>query len=223
MISLSYSAALLIGLAGSLHCIGMCGGIVSAFRMGVDPARSANGFVLAYHAGRLSSYALAGALAGGLGQIVGKQSSGSVNLLLLLSGVMLVLLGLYIGNWWRGLTHLEQLGSVLWKRLAPLSRALLPVKHLPQAYLYGVVWGWLPCGLVYSTLSWSMASGSSVDGALVMVFFGVGTLPALLTVSLLGVQLNEWVKQALIRSLIGLSLVAFGLFNVLISLQISLY
>ena len=208
---LSYVSALLIGLAGSVHCVGMCGGIVGAFSFILPKDQNPWAYMLSYNLGRITSYAIAGALTGWLGNLVTTQVSMGFSILNLLSGLFLLLLALYIGGWWRVLVHLESLGRLLWNRISPIAKHFLPFRSPLQAFPYGVVWGWLPCGLVYSTLTWSLASGSPLDGALVMVFFGMGTLPALLTLSGSGNALKTFLSNSRVRKWVALSLLIFAL------------
>jgi sulfite exporter TauE/SafE len=219
-----------VGLAGSIHCVGMCGGIVGALSATARPAparaviaivpaatvSAALPHVLAYNAGRIGSYMLAGALAGGL--------AGGARSLVALAGVqtgfywlanlMLVALGLYLMDAWRGLAVLEQGGRVLWQRaqpaLAPLMRSLMPADQPHKSFALGALWGWLPCGMVYSALATAMLSGSAADGAAVMLAFGLGTLPMLTGLGLLGARLQRAMQQRRIRIACGLLVLGFG-------------
>lgn len=213
MLELSLTAAFLVGLLGGGHCVGMCGGIVGAIGMTLPADRSRLPFLLGYNGGRIFSYALAGTLAGALGASgllldhlfpVGK-------LLYALANLMLVLLGLYLAGIWRVLTRLEALGGLLWRRIQPLTRRLLPVRTPLRAFLLGMLWGWLPCGLVYSVLVAAIASASAAGGGMLMLAFGLGTLPTLLTMGLAAARLKSWLQQRWLRRLCGLVVVGFGL------------
>ncbi|MBT0586324.1 sulfite exporter TauE/SafE family protein [Alteromonas oceanisediminis] len=205
-------AAFLIGIAGGVHCFGMCGGITVALQSAVPNSRYAPVYTLAYHSGRIASYTVAGALTGWLGSIFSHQFVSGIHLLTLLSAVLLILLGLYIGDWFRGLAVLERAGGVLWRRIQPFATRLLPFKTPVAAVGYGAVWGWLPCGLVYSTLSWSLASGTAGSGALVMLAFGLGTLPAMLTASFGYQYLRDYYRHPLVRQGVALMLLCYGLY-----------
>ncbi|WP_088328568.1 sulfite exporter TauE/SafE family protein [Lacimicrobium sp. SS2-24] len=202
--------ALLIGLAGSVHCVAMCGGIVGALTFSIPQHKDALPFILSYHFGRILSYTAAGALTGSLGALFSHQVTHGVMILNLLSGVFLIALGLYIANWWRGLAALEALGARLWKPLVPFSKRFIPFKHPISALPYGMIWGWLPCGLVYSTLSWSLASGGAKQGAIVMLMFGLGTLPALVTLGVFSQQLKGVLRQPITKNIIALCLLVLG-------------
>lgn len=213
----SFIAAFLVGLLGGVHCVGMCGGIVGALTFGLPDAvrqspRRMLPFLLVYNLGRILSYVLAGALLGGIVTLAGQLLSIHrwQQGLLVLAAAFMLLLGLYIGGWWQGLLKLEQLGGRLWRHLEPLGRSLLPVRGLPQAFLLGLLWGWLPCGLVYSVLIWAMASGSAASGALLMFGFGLGTLPNLLAMGVFAAGLAGFVRRPAVRRLAGGLIIAFG-------------
>ena len=209
-----YLALLLIGLLGGTHCIGMCGGIVGALSMGA-PARIS--LHLAYNLGRVTSYATAGAIAGALGQ-AGMALSGQWPLrsaLYVLANLMLVALGLYLMGVTRALAFSERAGQKLWRHLQPLSRRYLPARTAAQAFPLGLLWGWLPCGLVYSALATALTSGSAWHGAGLMLAFGVGTLPNLLLAGLLAARLQAYARQPMVRMLSGLLILGFGVWGLL--------
>jgi len=206
----SWLSAFLVGLAGSVHCVGMCGGIVSSFTFMLPKNSRQWPYLITYNMGRIFSYTIAGAFAGLLGASVTSADFLSVQLLPLLSGVFMVLLGLYIGNWWRVLTMLEGAGQPIWRFISPYSKIFLPFRTPLHALPYGIIWGWLPCGLVYSSLTWSMTSGSALGGALNMFFFGLGTLPALLALGASGATLRRWMTNSITRRVIALLLIIFG-------------
>ncbi len=204
-----YLALFLVGLLGGTHCVGMCGGIVGALSMGGPPRLSLH---LAYNLGRIVSYGLAGALAGTLGAL-SLTLSGQLPLRLALhvvANLMLIALGLYLFGITRALAFTERLGQNLWKRIQPLSRRFLPAKTVADALPLGLLWGWLPCGLVYSALATALTAGSAGRGALLMLAFGAGTLPNLLLAGLLLARLRGFVQRPLVRSLAGLIVAGFG-------------
>jgi len=224
---ISFLAALLVGLFGGVHCIGMCGGIVATLSFGLPPEtrshwRALLPWQLAYNSGRILSYVAAGALFGGIGALAAHWISihEAQRLLLIASGLMMIVIGLYLGGWWFGLLRLEQAGSVLWRKIEPLGRHLLPVRSTTQALLLGLVWGWLPCGLVYSVLIWAVTSGSAVQGAWLMLGFGLGTLPNLLAMGMFASQLARWAQQPWVRRLAGALVMVFGVINLLRGLPV---
>ena len=125
----------------------------------------------------------------------------------------MVALGLYLANWWRGLVWLEKLGARLWRHIQPLGQKLFPIKNPMEAYLLGLLWGWLPCGLVYTVVAWSLTAGSALDGAKLMLGFGIGTLPALLIAGNALNYFRNWVRSPLLRTSAGIMVIAFGLYN----------
>ena len=210
MTEFTWLSAFLVGLAGSVHCVGMCGGIVTSFTFLLPKNTSLWPYLIAYNTGRIFTYTVAGSVAGLLGATVTSAAFLSAQLLPLLSGVFMVLLGLYIGNWWRLLTKLERAGHGIWRIVSPISKRFLPFSTPFHALPYGIIWGWLPCGLVYSSLTWSMASGSSIAGALNMFFFGLGTLPAMLALGASGASIREWMTNPITRRVIAVMLTLFG-------------
>ncbi|MCL1112837.1 sulfite exporter TauE/SafE family protein [Shewanella basaltis] len=218
MIEYNIGGAFIVGLMGAAHCFGMCGGLIGAFSANI-PDNGQNklanqlAFLLSYNLGRISSYTLAGAFVGGSASALGHLFDADMYLLSLrlLAGVMMILTGLYIAQIWFGIVHIEKVGKLLWRYIQPLTRKVLPIQRPSQALLAGMVWGWLPCGLVYSTLTWSVASGSVIQGALIMLAFGLGTLPALFAAGMAAKTLAKWVQKRAVRLFSGLLLVLFGL------------
>ena len=207
-----FIALFLVGLLGGTHCVGMCGGIVGALSMGA-PARWS--MHLAYNLGRIFSYALAGALVGALGA-ASQGLEGQVpvrNLLFLLANLMLVALGFYLLGVTRALAFTERLGQSLWRHVQPLTRRFIPARTVAQAFPLGVLWGWLPCGLVYSALTTALTAGSAGRGALCMLAFGLGTLPNLLLAGIVLARINEFVRRPWVRLASGLLVLSFGLYG----------
>jgi hypothetical protein len=216
-VDLTFGAAIIVGLLGSSHCLGMCGGIVAALNMGVadgptSKPRSLLIYQLSYNGGRISSYLLVGLLAGllgaGLAQLGISPIAGK-----LVAAAFMIALGLYLANWWRGLAVLEKLGAKLWRHIQPLGKRLFPIRTPLQAYLLGLLWGWLPCGLVYAVVAWSLTTGNAYDGAMLMLGFGLGTLPAMLIAGNVFSFFKGWVKSPLLRTSAGIILIAFGLYS----------
>lgn len=219
----SLLSAFVAGLLGGVHCVGMCGGIVAALSLGSRSAHPGGAAVnwpvlLGYNLGRLSSYAFAGALAGGIGALFLQALPAQLvrDVMTLVAAVFMLLLGLYIGGWFRVLSRVEQMGMFLWRRIEPFTRKLLPVTLPSQAVLLGLLWGWLPCGLVYSMLIWSISSGDALSGALIMLAFGIGTLPNLLAMGMFADRLRSLVQNPGVRALAGGSLIALGLLVVVL-------
>lgn len=208
-----YVAAFTIGLFGGVHCLGMCGGLISAIGLTRPTTQQRFPILLAYNLGRISSYSLAGALAGGLGaaalSLSGLQAA--QQLLYFLAALFMIALGLYLAGLWRGVAQLERIGIVFWRQLEPLSRRFIPVQSPWQALPFGMIWGWLPCGLVYTILIWSLSAGSAVNGLLLMLAFGLGTLPNLLLMGVAANRLNQFTRKPPVRLVAGLIVCGFGL------------
>lgn len=214
------AAALTIGLMGSAHCAAMCGGIAGALSMGIDQdSKRRLPIITAFHAGRIVSYALIGLLLGSLMVVAAEQFKPLSITLRIIAGALLVAMGLYVGNWWTGLTRLERVGVPLWSRLQPLTKKLLPVKSAVGALALGGLWGWLPCGLVYSALGWAITADNTVEASARMLFFGIGTLPAMLTMSIAADSSRRWLQQKNTRRAAGVLLIAFGLWTLLTPVQ----
>ena len=211
----SLVAVFMVGLLSGVHCLGMCGSIVGIFTAQVPKEKSRWPFHLAYSSGRIASYAIAGALVGAIGQagLLMRDAVPVQHLLFALSSLMLVLLGLYLAGVWGVVRRLEHLGGGLWKRLQPYTARLLPVNTVPRALGLGALWGWLPCGLVYSVLLTALASGSAVQGSLIMLAFGLGTLPNLLAIGLFWESIKGWVQSPRVRLAAGLLVAAFGAYG----------
>jgi len=214
MIEFSLLSALLAGLLGGVHCVGMCGGLVAAFSFRADGTAPPFRLHLGYNFGRIVSYTLFGALAGALGASINLLEIRPLQIALyvLAQGVM-ILLGLYLAGWNQWVLVFEKAGGALWSRLQPLFKKLLPVKSLPGALVAGFFWGWLPCGLVYSILVAALAAGSATSGAALMLSFGLGTLPNLLGMALFANRLQPLLQQTAVRRVAGLMVAGFGVWG----------
>jgi len=218
MDELTWISAFLLGLMGAPHCSAMCGGIVGALSLGTQPAtpkKSRNiPYVLMYNLGRLVSYTLAGMMAGGVSAL----SSHFVDLnhlQLILKGfasIFMLFLGLYLGGWWPVLTRLEKVGSRIWVYLEPVGRRFIPIRNLRSAFVLGGIWGWLPCGLVYTALIYSTTAGGAVQGGTLMLSFGLGTLPAMISLGAAGIGLQTFLRQPVCRKLAGITVIGFGVY-----------
>jgi len=213
---LTLFAAFMVGLLGSTHCIGMCGGIVGALTMGLPETTRYSSlkllpYLLTYNGGRLLSYSLAGLIVGLLSSSLGDLFQiGSFPVGGVVGGLFMVALGIYIGGWFQTMKPLEQLGGHLWRLIEPVGRRLMPVRSPAQALGLGFFWGWLPCGLVYSTLALAATSGDAVESAMLMLAFGVGTLPMLLAMGSFAEKLQRFTRYKWTRYLAGILLIAFG-------------
>ena len=205
--------ALLMGLLGSTHCIGMCGGIVSSLNMGLTLQTPSYRFFLSlfYNLGRLTTYGLLGLVIGGFSAQLLKWLPDPHMFSRWVSGVFFILVGLYISQWHTGLRWFEKIGQPIWQKIEPLGRSYLPAQNIKSAYLLGMVWGWLPCGLVYSALALALSSGGVAQGGLTMLAFGLGTLPMLLIMGHLAHNLKQLLQIKWLRYALGVVLMAWGL------------
>jgi sulfite exporter TauE/SafE len=208
----------LMGLLGGVHCLGMCGGVVALLTSALPAELRSNAkqislYHLNYNTGRILSYVLMGALFGLAGELLANtlKMSPLDQALRIFSGVLMVLVGLYIANWYAGIQVLEKIGAKLWTKLQPISQKFLPVTSLKSAFLVGLFWGGIPCGLVYGALSFAVLSGSAVQGGLIMLAFGLGTLPSLLLMAGFSLKLSEAIKKPLVRKFSGALIITLGI------------
>jgi sulfite exporter TauE/SafE len=211
-----FITAFITGLLGSVHCVGMCGGIVGALTIGLDNSIKQSPlkllpYLLTYNFGRIFSYIVAGIIVGFVGSQLTQQLSHYTQINTIISGIFMILLGLYLGSWWQILVKLEELGKHFWKIISPYGKNFLPIRNVWQALGLGLIWGWLPCGLVYVALGLSFSAKTTVDGGLTMLFFGLGTLPMLLTIGTFSQWLAQFVHNLLVRRIAGLIIIIFGL------------
>ena len=208
-------AAFVMGIVGAGHCLAMCGGITTALAKAGDSSdfKRKSLVVLFYNLGRIGSYTIAGLLIGGFGQILYASLPFDVvnRVAPFLSGFLLVALGLYLAGWWHGLLVLEKLGAMWWRKIQPLSQRVLPVRRIDQAFFAGLLWGWLPCGLVYTALSWALVSGNAWRGAGIMLIFGIATLPSLWIMGMLAHNILAWSQKPMVRTMVGGLLIVFGI------------
>ena len=210
---LTLSAAFVVGVAGSVHCLAMCGGIAGALgmrtrRSGTAPAAL---HALANQFGRVASYTLAGALVGAFGGLL--QAMFDLNriasLARVVSGLMLVSVAVAVLFGWRPLARLERLGGRFWSRVAPLAR-VLPATGFTGSVLLGMLWGWLPCGFIYSMLIFAALTGSAWPAAATMLCFGLGTVPAVFAAGLMSARLARAPVLKGVNVVAGCMLLVFG-------------
>jgi sulfite exporter TauE/SafE len=216
-------SAALMGLLGGAHCVLMCGGVVAMSCSALPLDRRSRPiaqmpYILAYNAGRIVSYAAAGAIAGALGSMfvrlapVTRLQLG----LRLAAGVTMVLVGLYVAGFGAALRWIERAGVPLWRHIVPLARRFVPVRSPMHALALGLLWGWMPCGLVYAALASSLTAGSSLGGAATMAAFGMGTLPALITMGSCAAVVARAARAPIVRWVAGATMLAFGMIQLLV-------
>jgi sulfite exporter TauE/SafE len=206
-------SALVLGLLGGGHCLGMCGGLMGALTLAIPPEQRGRRLrlLVAYNLGRILSYACAGLLLGLAGWAV--ASSPAAMALRVVAALLLIAMGLYLAGWWSGLTRIEALGRGLWRHIQPAASRLMPVSSLPRALLLGALWGWLPCGLVYSTLLWAASQGNAGYSAALMLAFGLGTWPILLATGLAAERVNALLRRRSVRMAGGVLVILFGIWT----------
>lgn len=207
--------AFMIGIGSTGHCMMMCGGISSALAANLSQGSQQQRLLrlFLFHAGRLLCYSLLGVLVGaiftsGIGLpkpvIIGVRT---------FAGVMLILIGLYVAGFSTILRHLENRLSFVWRRIQPLLQRFIPITHWYQALFVGFLWGFLPCGIVYSTLLWAGSSTMSLSAGVLMLFFGAGTMPGLLAMNIASQQLASRMQRWLPKQTLGVIMILFGVWT----------
>lgn len=216
----SYLAAFAMGLFSSLHCIGMCGSIIGTLTLSLDQEVRNNksslfSYVLNYNIGRILSYSLAGIVVGLLEHflLLPFAEGQAHRVLQILAAVIMSCAGLYIGGWFPGFAYIEKIGSRWWKLVEPFGRKLIPVKSRTHAFLFGMIWGWLPCGLIYTALALAATAGSVVHSALTMLAFGFGTLPAVMGVGIMTSMLSRLSKIQRFKQGVGVLFILIALLS----------
>ena len=206
-----FLAAFSMGLFGSPHCLGMCGGIVTAFGLSMQHVSDSkkNGLILTYHLGRLISYSLLGLIASVVGVAI-FQSIMSNSAPRIVLGAVLVLIGLAM----LGLplfNQLEKFGMRFWQSLAPIRKKVFPIDSFGKALFAGLLWGFLPCGLVYGALMMAIAGNDIATGAALMFVFGLGTMPMLIATQKTVGMLQSSIKNFRLRQINGVIMMLSGL------------
>lgn len=216
--STSYLVALIMGLFSALHCLSMCGSIIGSLTLSLrreirDSKALLFPFVLSYNLGRVTSYTLAGYLAGMLHNVLmlplGEGQGHRI--LQILSALVMLGAGLHVAGWFPRFAYIERGGALIWRRIEPYGRRLIPVETLPKAYIFGMIWGWLPCGLVYTAVTLAATAGNEVRGALTMLAFGLGTLPAVVGVGIITSFMVRLSNMRKFRQVAGFLLILLAL------------
>jgi sulfite exporter TauE/SafE len=214
-------SATVMGLLGSTHCVAMCGGVVAVACGALPTARRDRPlaqlpYTLAYNAGRVASYAVAGALAGLLGSTLASFGFAERAFLALrvVAAALMIAVGLYLAGFVKVLRWAERAGEPVWRRVAPLARRFVPVRAPGHALVLGLMWGWMPCGLVYAALGAAATAGSALGGAMTMAAFGIGTLPTLLAMGSAAAAIARLSKAPAIRTAAAAVILGFGALQV---------
>lgn len=221
----SITAAFLIGIFSIVHCIGMCGSIMGVLSLSLPSSIRENhikrfSFVSSYNIGRILSYGIAGLIAGaiGAGLFEGSGFSDGHKVLRTLGTVMMIAIGLYLAGWFPQVSYLEKIGVPVWRQIEPFGRKMMPVDSIAKAFTYGLIWGWLPCGMVYTVLIWSLASGSAINGAFTMLAFGLGTLPAMITAGVMTSWLTRFAQSPTTRRIVGIIVIIMAVGSLFVSI-----
>ena len=214
----SYLVAFIMGLFSSMHCVGMCGSIIGTLTLSLkQEIRENKGvlffYILNYNLGRITSYTLAGALVGVIEFILTTPlgEGHGHRILQLLSAIIMASAGFYIAGWYPRFAYIEKSGSRLWKFLEPFGRRLIPVQTRTRAFLFGMVWGWLPCGLVYTAFALAATTGDVLKSALTMLAFGIGTLPAVFGIGIMTGIATRLSRMNRVKQAVGLFMVALAI------------
>ena len=210
------TAALLAGLLGSAHCLGMCAGISGLFGVTAEirTLRRQLPMAIAYNAGRIMTYALLGIIVATFGSALVDAKPTLARPILIVTGTVIILIGLQVAFNWRLLNPIERMGAVLWQKLSPIAKYFVPVTNVPKAFGLGLLWGWLPCGLVYSVLLIAATSAQPLHGGATMIAFGIGTMPAMVMTGMGAAQLSSMMRRRGARLGLGLVIVAMGVLTV---------
>lgn len=221
LISSPVFIAFFIGLFSSLHCVSMCGSIIGTLSFSLKPEIRSNkpkmtAFIFSYNFGRVFSYILAGVIIGTVESILtfplGVEHKHSF--LQLISALIITGAGFYIAGWFPKFAYIEKTGSYFWKAIEPYGRKLIPVASLKQAFLFGMVWGWIPCGLVYTALALAATTGNITISALTMLTFGLGTLPAVVGTGLVSTFISRISNLRIAKQVVGMLLVFVAILSV---------
>jgi sulfite exporter TauE/SafE len=214
----SFFVALLMGLFSAFHCLGMCGSIIGSLTLSLkreirENKRLLLPFVASYNAGRVLSYSMAGMLAGFAENMLSMPlgEGHGHRILQILSAIVMLGAGLHIGGWFPRFAYIEKFGNVVWRRIEPYGRRLVPVETLPRAFVFGMVWGWLPCGLVYTALALAATTGDVFRSTFTMLAFGLGTMPAVMGVGIMTSWMVKLSNMKRFRELTGIVLIFLAL------------
>lgn len=204
-----------LGFFGGTHCVGMCGGLSSAFALQLPPHISRILLIVLLNMGRITSYVVIGALMGalsGAGSLLNETRSLQL-ILFAFANLLLLFMGLYLAGLSSVASKTEFLGRALWRTMQPALNRLLPIRSVGACLAVGALWGWLPCGLVYNASLYALSSGSAGQGAMYLLAFGLGTLPNLLAMGVFAVQLKNILQNKKIRLITGLLVSAWAIWQ----------
>ncbi|MGB0944918.1 MAG: sulfite exporter TauE/SafE family protein [Marinomonas sp.] len=205
--------AFLIGLAGAGHCFGMCGGIISALSFNTSSNKGLFTTQLNYNLGRITSYTILALIFSFFFQSFTDYYESASYALRTIAATVLFLMGLYLLKQSQLILKVEKLGSFGWQYISPFAKKLLPIRTRKQAFLAGFVWGWLPCGLVYSSLIWISARSTPLEAIILMLAFGLGTMPAMLATGIFSKSLKDSWKQYHLNTVSGIFMLIYAVWT----------
>ncbi|HFL8819309.1 MAG TPA: sulfite exporter TauE/SafE family protein [Candidatus Azoamicus sp. OHIO2] len=211
---LDYFTAILIGLISSGHCLSMCGGIVVAFSF---KTYSKNQYIyqFLYNIGRITSYSLIAIIVNLFGVFLFDFSGYYSYYLKIFSNFILIIIGLHICNIFHGLFFIESFLWNFWNIISSIIGKINPLKSIYHAFLLGMVWGYIPCGLIYSTIIWTAGFGSITKSFMLIILFGIGTLPSMLLAGVLSTKFKNILYNKIVRSIAGSFIILFGIKNII--------
>jgi len=208
-----------IGLFGSTHCIGMCGGILSALSIAISNKQSnnkKNKYCILYNIGRISMYVIIFIILSIISNLLDKATSEiTIKILRIISGFLLVIIGLYLSNFWSGIIYLEKVGLFFWNSISILIKFIVPVNSYIKAYILGLIWGLIPCGLVYTTILLALVNTNFNFSLVLIIFFGIGTLPAMMMTGIIYTKYSFLFLDKNIKYFFGIFIILFGIWNII--------
>lgn len=203
--------ALVMGFLGSGHCVAMCGSLTMALGFSIPKEKHFIRYAVMISIGRILGYAVIGVVASLLTQSIISLTQGGVLYLSVLASVLMLGIGLHIAGLNSWILKTEMLGKYISIAIEPIKKRILPIDSIQKCLLYGVFWGFLPCGLVYTALSLAMSSTTPIMGGLTMLFFGLGTLPTLVGLTAFNIKLNSILAKTYVRFTLGAMVIILAL------------
>lgn len=211
----SYFTAFLIGFLGGVHCIGMCGSLVVILSTNVSRDKKKLLYLI-LNSGRLFSYVFIGFIASSLGFFLSDFfGENFIFGFKIFGGICVSMIGFYLNGFFNFLSRFEKIGLSFWYTFLPYIKKIMPIKSYYKAFIIGMFWGNLPCGLVYSALIWSVSFISIAKCCVLMLLFGVGTLPTVLASGYFAISLKKLIQYKEVRILSGVFMIFFGILTIL--------
>ncbi len=218
----SVISAFWLGLLGGVHCLGMCGAVVGVLTSNLSTTITKNPakiliYQLTYNMGRIISYVLMGIIFASFASLLIKFNATSMSffdfILRIFSAIVMIFAGLFIMGKNSFIQVIEKAGQKLWVKIQPISNRFLPIKNLKDALFFGILWGGIPCGLVYSALALALSSANVTEGAAIMLAFGIGTLPSLLAMAGFAMSLIRFMRLKIVKTIAGIMIILLGVWS----------